>query len=350
MQASPAAVLPSPDFTCTPPSCVFKAGVRPYRLGTYRLETQPFGSKHVIHNYGHGGAGITMSWGCADAVVKLVQALVPGGTRAQIAVLGAGVMGLTAATLLAPNHDVAIYADRVTGTTSDIAGGQWAPSVVEYEASNVRARQQFEDILRTAYRMHKSRGPSFGVSPRVNYTKVKSVSFGKVPIDVVPRPDALKHLPFQHLTSSGFGYHTLLVEPPIFLARLRADLAAARIVPQHRVFGTVQDVIGLNETIIINCTGLGSGKLFQDPNVIPITGQLVWLPAQAGLDWLYSTDQTYVFPRSDHVVVGGSYEYNVNDENPDPAKCADILKMARDVFAGRAFAAADARPWLMHNK
>lgn len=56
---------------------------------------------------------------------------------------------------------------------------------------------------------------------------------------------------------------------------MRADLAAARIVPQHRVFGTVQDVIGLNETIIINSTGLGSAKLFQDPNVIPITGQLV---------------------------------------------------------------------------
>lgn len=350
MQARPAAVLPSPDFTCTPPDCVFKAGVRPYRLGTYRLEIQPLGPKHVIHNYGHGGAGITMSWGCADAVTKLVQSLVPAGTRAQIAVLGAGVMGLTAATLLAPNHDVAIYADRVTGTTSDVAGGQWAPSVVEYEASDAKAKQQFEDILRNAYHMHQSRGASFGVSSRVNYTKIKSISFGKVPCDVVPHPDRLKHLPFQHLTSSGFGYHTLLVEPPIFLARLRKDLKAAAIVPQHRIFRSVQDVISLTETIIINCTGLGSGKLFQDPDVIPITGQLVWLPAQAGLDWLYSTDQTYVFPRSDHVVVGGSYEYKIDNETPDPAKCADILKMARDVFAGRAFAAADARPWLMPNK
>jgi D-amino-acid oxidase len=102
MQASPAAILPSPNFTCTPSGCDFKAGVRPYRLNTYRLEIQPFGSKNVIHNYGHGGAGITMSWGCADAAVKLVQTLIAGGTRAQIAVMGAGVMGLTAATLLAP--------------------------------------------------------------------------------------------------------------------------------------------------------------------------------------------------------------------------------------------------------
>ena len=89
-------ILPSPDFTCTPPACIFKAGVRPFRTGTYRLEIEPFGPKYVIHNYGHGGAGITMSWGCAQAVVDLLQTLVPGGTRAQIAVLGAGVMGLTA--------------------------------------------------------------------------------------------------------------------------------------------------------------------------------------------------------------------------------------------------------------
>lgn len=350
MKTSPNLVLPSPDFTCNPPGCVLKAGVRPFRRNTYRLEIQAFGPKHVVHNYGHGGAGITMSWGCADAVVKLVRTLVPNGTRARIAVMGAGVMGLTAATLLAPDHHVAIYADRATGTTSDVAGGQWAPSVVKYDARNAKAKQQFEDILRTAYTMHQSRGPSFGVSPRVNYTKVESDTFGKIPSDVVPPPDKLDHLPFQHLTSPGFGYHTLLVEPPVLLKRLRDDLAAANIVPQHKVFRSIQDVISLNETIIVNCTGLGSGKLFNDPDVIPITGQLVWLPAQAGLEWLYSTGQTYVFPRSDHVVVGGSYECKVDDENSDPVKCAHILKMARDVFAGRSFATADARPWLMRNK
>ena len=73
-----------------------------------------------------------MSWGCAQAVVDLLQTLVPGGTRAQIAVLGAGVLGLTAATLLAPNHDVAIYADR---------GGF---SISTYE-SNFRYTQRLQD-------------------------------------------------------------------------------------------------------------------------------------------------------------------------------------------------------------
>jgi D-amino-acid oxidase len=37
------------------------------------LEKESIGEKIVIHNYGHGGAGVTLSWGCADEVVKLVK-------------------------------------------------------------------------------------------------------------------------------------------------------------------------------------------------------------------------------------------------------------------------------------
>ena len=50
-----------------------KVGVRPCR-GTVRLEAEIIDGLRVIHNYGHGGAGVTLSWGCAAEVVELVTA------------------------------------------------------------------------------------------------------------------------------------------------------------------------------------------------------------------------------------------------------------------------------------
>ena len=47
-------------------------GLRPSRY-KLRLEMEIVDKKKVIHNYGHGGAGVTLSWGCADEVVKLLK-------------------------------------------------------------------------------------------------------------------------------------------------------------------------------------------------------------------------------------------------------------------------------------
>ncbi len=45
-------------------------GLRPSRTEV-RLEEEDIGGLRVIHNYGHGGAGVTLSWGCADEVVSI---------------------------------------------------------------------------------------------------------------------------------------------------------------------------------------------------------------------------------------------------------------------------------------
>ncbi|MER9877959.1 FAD-dependent oxidoreductase [Mesorhizobium sp. M0118] len=346
------AYLPSPDFTCVPPGCEYIAGVRPFRSGSYRLEHEMVGNKFVVHNYGHGGAGISMSWGCAVAVAQIVGSYSSPGEGKAIAVLGGGVMGLTAATMLAPDYRVTLYADRLTCTTSDRAGGQWAPSVVEYGKGDAAAEAKFADILRTAFRMHEQRiGKGFGVSYRINYTKALSDTFAKVPLDVIPRPDRLTPLPFQHMASDGWGYHTLLVEPPIFLRRLREDLIRRNVQSIYKLFHDVADLANLSEPIIINCTGLGSMTLFADGDMVPKKGQLVLLPAQPALQWLFSDGSTYVFPREDRVVVGGSYEVGVNDEIADPKRCEDIRRMAKDVFAGKPLASEFLNaPWLMRNK
>ena len=50
-------------------------GLRPSRASGVRLEADAAasGNVQVIHNYGHGGAGITLSWGCAEEAATLVQ-------------------------------------------------------------------------------------------------------------------------------------------------------------------------------------------------------------------------------------------------------------------------------------
>ena len=49
-----------------------RVGLRPARP-TVRLEAERRGTTTVVHCYGHGGAGVTLSWGCADEVAALVS-------------------------------------------------------------------------------------------------------------------------------------------------------------------------------------------------------------------------------------------------------------------------------------
>jgi D-amino-acid oxidase len=52
-----------------------RVGLRPVRA-MVRLETQALrGKRFLVHNYGHGGAGVTLSWGCADAVQAEIAAI-----------------------------------------------------------------------------------------------------------------------------------------------------------------------------------------------------------------------------------------------------------------------------------
>jgi len=352
MVVEPGAILPDPDFSCDeadPANCRFIAGVRPYRHTTFRLELDATGPKPIVHNCGHGGAGITMSWGCAQVVRSTIQPLVPSGER--IAILGAGVMGLTAAVLLrTAGYRAAIYAERFSGTTSDVAGGQWAPSVVE-SRQDPASKRQFEDILRVSFRMHLQNGAAYGVSRRTNYTLRESPSFKKVPHDIVPLPTRFNRLPFANLNRPGFGYETLLVEPPVFLGKLRADLRSDPNVTWNQcTFEERGQVFSLPEAAFVNCTGLGSKKIFNDSLMMPIKGQLALVKAQPHLQYLYSTGETYVFPRADCVVVGGSYEEGKNDEIAVPETCRRILQMARNVFAGHPLRLDEREDWMMRDK
>src|SRR5262249_19791918 len=101
------------------------AGLRPFRPSGFVVRPERIGALLVIHNYGHGGAGITLSWGTA----RLAADLVPPDHRGAVGVLGCGAVGLAAARLLQEaGRAVTVYAkDLPPNTTSNIAGGQWSP-------------------------------------------------------------------------------------------------------------------------------------------------------------------------------------------------------------------------------
>ncbi|WP_028933310.1 FAD-dependent oxidoreductase [Pseudonocardia spinosispora] len=50
-----------------------RVGLRPARTSGVRLELESVAGRPYVHNYGHGGAGVTLSWGCAEEVVEVIK-------------------------------------------------------------------------------------------------------------------------------------------------------------------------------------------------------------------------------------------------------------------------------------
>src|SRR5258706_3948139 len=145
-------------------------GLRPYRPEGFRVEAERIGEKLLVHNYGHGGAGITLSWGTASLAADLArdflgartsrpQRRTRSTTHRHFAVLGCGVNGLTTARLLQRRFQdgpgtVTIYArDLPPETTSNIAGGFWSPtSVFDPEHTTAKFSEQFRTACRISNR------------------------------------------------------------------------------------------------------------------------------------------------------------------------------------------------------
>src|SRR5204862_8274467 len=117
-------------------------GLRPYRRRGFVVRGEALGDRALVHNYGHGGGGSTLSWGRSKLAVE--QGL-PGHGGA-VAVIGAGVMGLSTARLVQEaGFPVTIYAAALPpDTTSNIAGGQFHPfSVFDKDAASPQFMAQF---------------------------------------------------------------------------------------------------------------------------------------------------------------------------------------------------------------
>jgi hypothetical protein len=129
---------------------------------------------------------------------------------------------------------------------------------------------------------------------------------------------------------------TMLVEPPIYLNALVRDfqLAGGSIVV--REFADVQSVVALPEPVIVNCTGLGAGRLFGDREIMPIKGQLTVLLPQPEIDYITLTDDLYMFPRRDGILLGGTHERGVWTLEPNIEAAAHVFEGHTRFFQFRA--------------
>src|SRR5215831_19396517 len=69
--------------------------LRPFRAAGPRLDVERIGDIQVVHNYGHGGSGWSLSWGSSAVAVGKAMASSPR----EVAVIGCGAVGLTSAIL-----------------------------------------------------------------------------------------------------------------------------------------------------------------------------------------------------------------------------------------------------------
>src|SRR5215472_10272735 len=101
-------------------------GLRPHRDSGFVLKPEKFDEKTVIHDYGFGGAGMSLAWGCGAMAADM--ALQHSERRA--AVLGCGSPGLTAARQLQRRgFDVTIYTMSVPPyTTSNMSWAGFTPT------------------------------------------------------------------------------------------------------------------------------------------------------------------------------------------------------------------------------
>ena len=96
-------------------------------------------------------------------------------------------------------------------------------------------------------------------------------------------------------------------------------------------FRSRDEVMMLPDQVIFNCSGLGARALFNDQTLVPVRGQLEILLPQPEIDYCYLGDD-YMFPRSDGIVLGGTFDrgdwsLDVNREQADAILNSHAAKM-----------------------
>jgi D-amino-acid oxidase len=299
-------------------------GLRPFRPSGFVVAPQKFDDKLVVHNYGHGGGGVTLSWGTGELACREVDAT----DQENVAVLGCGAVGLATARLLQERgRSVTIYAkDLPPNTTSNIAGAQWFPvNVFQRSHASPDFLSKFVEASHLANRRYQLMvGTRYGIRWLPNYEMdTEPFSDGQLrspdsPIrDLVPEDRVLdmdeNPFPFPYVRQ----FQTMMIEPNTYLPAMLQDfqIAGGRI--EVRQIHDVAELQALPQRVTVNCTGLGAKDLFHDEELIPVKGQLTFLLPQPEIQYCTLPPDLYMFPRSDGIALGGTHEPGVWSLEPD---------------------------------
>jgi D-amino-acid oxidase len=309
-------------------------GLRPFRASGFRVAAERIGDKLVVHDYGHGGSGVTMSWGTGDLATRLALESSPARN---VAILGCGAVGLAAARLLQlRGATVTIYSAALPpDTTSNIAGAQWFPFYAYGHGALTGAfREQFVAAARFSYRWFQSLvGGGYGVRWMTNYslgdepyTHEDGLLGLRSPIrELIPELGDIPRDAHPFDAPYARRFDTMMIEPPLYLAAIMRDFRVAGGTLVVRRFESAAELAALPEPTIINCTGLGARTLFADGELTPVKGQLTVLLPQPEVDYAVLYNNLYMFSRRDGVLLGGTHEEGVETLEPNLEAKARIL-------------------------
>lgn len=323
-------------------------GLRPYRKSGVRLEAVFNTNKLLIHNYGYGGFGLTLAFGGAQEVLDLISAQKKENMK-QVAVLGAGVIGLaTAYELMNNNYQVTIYADKfLPDTTSTVAAGIWSIPRIKPEWPEHYQEQIKRMIKNSTNRMMQSASASTPEFKGVRYItdfslhanqKDNTLSRLFAPLETEDKKEVALQLAAGNLRKAS-QKTTLSIDNSIFLKDLyeKVLVQGATVIPKK--FNSQEEIFNLSEPIIINCTSIGSHELFHDDEFTPVRGHVLYLKPQNNITYQLhaavpgsSIFWVNIYPMKDKLLIGGVSEPNEWNDQAQENILDELLHNAQELF------------------